>query len=229
MISNMSPRICNLTAIFILSALAVSGILATSHEKSNAPTQANVNPSTTTIAPKVISPPLAASKVGNSFGLNLKSLIPSQQTGTTSATKSQASRAEDGQTDGLNVKDPFSDDSLWRIPINFVRDLNEGGSDQMNSKSFLSNPSQPSPSPSLIPDTDDLDDEDELGPSQGSQLAQSSASPTTTISATTDLKTAAGYHYPSHGHHGYGHHYDSGHHNYGGHHAPSDYYGNYFQ
>lgn len=126
------------------------------------------------------------------------------------------------EMDTFDGKNPFSDDSLWQIPVHLVRDQqnSDTGNDNMaKSASEMSN------------NSDEDSDADEPSFPVPASLPQSSSSSPTIISASTDLKTAAGYHYPTHGHHhGYapsGHH-DAGHHG-AGHYGGGDHYGKYFQ
>lgn len=126
--------------------------------------------------------------------------------------RSQA--AEEMYGGAFDGKNPFADDSLWQIPINLVRDLssNRDEKDDIMAK-------QSSNSELFSADENEAadDDGDQVAPPASKGALPSSP---TVISASTDLKTAAGYHYPSsHEHHGYGSGYGGGHEALGGHHA----------
>lgn len=151
---------------------------------------------------------------------------------------------DDEEMKAFDGKNPFADDSLWQIPVHLVRDLGanlENGNDNMaKSASETSGAAD-----SYADDMANEDNNDNMaiggGPTNRLQpgLSPSASSSPTVISASTDLKTAAGYHYPTHGeHHGYGHdshsgygadHHGSGSGHHGGHYGGSDHYGKYFQ
>ena len=144
-----------------------------------------------------------------------------------------------GPSDELNTFDgrnPFTDDSLWQIPVHLVRDLSASDGSSSSQDLMAKSASEMS-----LADGDDVLSANEndgpissLAPGAGGgspatvTLSQSSSSSPTIISASTDLKTAAGYHHPTHGYHGQGHHgYGGGHHDSG--HYGGDHYGKYFQ
>lgn len=140
------------------------------------------------------------------------------------------------ELDTFDGKNPFSDDSLWQIPIHLVRDSSANENQARPSSSSSLDGMAKSASEKMAhqeasySDNDDVDSNDDDSPILAASLPPQSASSSspTIISASTDLKTAAGYHYPTHGgHHGFGGHhggYGGGHH--GGH---GDHYGKYFQ
>lgn len=113
-------------------------------------------------------------------------------------------------TDAFDGKNPFADDSLWQIPVHLVRDLSSSSNEDALSKSASETNSAADSSGSDDGDIESLDEPE--APASSGGYTQSSSSAPTIISASTDLKTAAGYHYPSsHG----------GHHGYHGSHSPS--------
>lgn len=137
-----------------------------------------------------------------------------------------SSNNNNDELDTFDGKNPFSDDSLWQIPIHLVRDLSANEAPTQGNMAKSASEKMAHQESSYNDEGDD--DESSIAPSSLPPQSASSSSPTI-ISASTDLKTAAGYHYPSHGgHHGYEHHgHDYGHH--GGHGDHGDHYGKYFQ
>lgn len=153
---------------------------------------------------------------------NLLSSAASTSSGSPSLVNLKPVSSNNDELDTFDGKNPFSDDSLWQIPIHLVRDssANENNAKPSSLEGMAKSASEKmAHQEASYSDNDDVDSDDDspiLAASLPPQSA-SSSSPTI-ISASTDLKTAAGYHYPTHGGYGGGHH--GGH---GGH------YGKYFQ
>lgn len=134
--------------------------------------------------------------------------------------------------DTFDGKNPFADDSLWQIPVHLVRDLS--AAETPGAQKLASAASSASSVASAEAASLDEDNDDEQPALSTGRLQLSSSSAPTVISASTDLKTAAGYHYPTHGHahsHYGGHHEPAHHggHHYGGSHGADHHYGKYFQ
>lgn len=232
--SNIINEMRNMSILMILTLAIINGaICGQSQASSSSDKSAGVQ--STTSAPKLTTN--QASSQGTPYGTNLKSVTPTTMT-TSANSASGDQRQATNQASSVDIYHglhPFADDSLWRIPVAFGRDLNEGSSDQLSSKSSATRPSGSTlvgsgSTSSLLRDatdfegSDEADDDDDYSRAQSSQLPQASHS-------APDLKAAAGYHYPSHGgHYGHGDHYSGGGHHYGGHHGSPDYYGGkYFQ
>jgi len=221
--NSIQTIIRKLGAIVVLSTLAISATLCAPSQQPLAASQQPASKSaSTTIAPK------ATQTATGSTG-RLLSSAASETSGSPSlvqlrpmakgAPRAESSGEQNEQMDAFDGKNPFADDSLWQIPVHLVRDQSavERGSESMAK----------SASETSAASDDDDDDEGMAGKAEAN-LPQSSASSPTIISASTDLKAAAGYHYPSHGHHGYGHGSDASHH--GAHYGGADHhYGKYFQ
>uniref|UniRef100_A0A6G1SPZ0 Uncharacterized protein n=1 Tax=Aceria tosichella TaxID=561515 RepID=A0A6G1SPZ0_9ACAR len=152
------------------------------------------------------------------------------------------------ESDAFDGKNPFTDDSLWQIPIHFVRELSSSSSSDPSINS-ASNDNMAKSASELTASADEHDDElgdgDSIGigsildhqnqqqqprPS-GASLAPAVISASTAASgaaSAADLKTAAGYHHATPHHYGGGHHdhhggYGAGH--YGAGHHDAGHYG----
>lgn len=225
-----------IAATIVVSNLAISAILCAPSQQSPAGTasatssQITSNSGAQSAAIKTSNTPKTSSSASSPTGGQLSSAAsitsgsPSFVNLRSSSSGAPNINVQD-EMDTFDGKNPFSDDSLWQIPIHLTKDQNaaETGNDHM---------AKSAPELSSANIDEDSDADEPSYPIQAS-LPQSSSSSPTVISASTDLKTAAGYHYPTHGHHGYGPvghdagHYGAGHHGAG--HYGGDHYGKYFQ
>lgn len=158
----------------------------------------------------------------------------------------QQRQMSDFAMNAFDGRNPFADDSLWQMPVSLVRDLannyeldrqqpgigdklQQSGGDRMaKAASNLQSGSR----------NNDYDDDDEQndanepnqdGKASNQMVAGQTSGAPTVISTNTDLKTAAGYHYPTHGgHHHHHHHEPAQHHGAASHHG-DHYGGKYFQ
>lgn len=221
-----------LEALCVLLSLSISlascgPTQAKSQASSPAPpsslTQSATKPApATTNAPKNTASQLSSAASVASGSPSLVSLRPGVEA------RPSAADSAGPDMDAFDGKNPFADDSLWQIPVHLTRDLNSVNEDRLAKSA-----SEPSPaadygnSNNHNDDDGDIESLDEPEAPNAVGYTQSSSSSPTIISASTDLKTAAGYHYPSHGNHGY--HGHGGSPSYGGHHGGEHYGGKYFQ
>lgn len=265
-IANMQMAIRQIGAILLATALASSSIsCAPSQQPSNAAAaNANANqkqssspsPSAGSQGPAAISAtasgaaPASGQPINNgqrqlssvAAEFNAMPSLVSMRDGQASAPSDQSS----AQLDAFDGKNPFTDDSLWQIPIHFERESAaavSSSADSLNDPAASDNMAKSASE--LTASADEHDDEMGDGDSVGigsilDHQQQQPSAPTAPalISASTtasDLKTAAGYNHATPHHYGDAGHYagESHHHNGAGHygagHHGDHYGGKYFQ